>query len=212
MHHQLTRPHRPARLLTAAAVLAVATTIAACGSSSPNTASSTATSATSVASSGSDSTSSALAFSNCMRANGVPNFPDPTSGSGGAIRIQSSQRAGSGQSVSVNGVPVDAPAFQAAQQKCQKDLPTGGHPSASGLAALRAGALAMARCMRSHGVTDFPDPVISTGPGGGVGVQIGGPGVDPQSPSFQAAQKICGPLIQKAGGAGGSGSAVKAAG
>jgi peptide-methionine (S)-S-oxide reductase len=37
--------------------------------------------------------------------------------------------------------------------------------------------LAYTRCMRGHGVSDFPDP--TTSPGGGVGIQInGGPGSD----------------------------------
>ena len=54
-----------------------------------------------------------------------------------------------------------------------------------------------ASCMRSHGVSDFPDPKIQTGPYGGVAfsVDFGGTGIDPNSPAFQAAQKDCGPII-----------------
>jgi hypothetical protein len=186
----------------ASTTLAAGLLLAACGSSSPSSAGN------------SGAAGNALAFSQCMRANGVPNFPDPPSGSGGGLRIQSSQRAGSGASLTVNGVPVNAPAFQAAQQKCQKDLPSGGHPSAGRIAALRAGALAMAKCMRAHGVTNFPDPVVKENPGGGVSVQIGGAGVDPQSPATESAQNVCGPLMQRAGGPGGPGgpSSTKAAG
>lgn len=89
MHHHLTRSHRPARLLAAGAVLAAVTTIAACGSRSPNTASSAATSARSVESSGSDWTSSALAFSKCMRANACRT--SPTRRSSQPTRRQSSR-------------------------------------------------------------------------------------------------------------------------
>jgi hypothetical protein len=109
MHHQLKRSHRPARLLAAGAVLAAATTIAACGSSSPNTASSAATSATSVASNGSDSTSSPLAFSKCMRANGVPNFPAP--------KVITTNPDGN-QGVYLPGINPHSPAFQAGAKAC----------------------------------------------------------------------------------------------
>ena len=51
---------------------------------------------------------------------------------------------------------------------------------------------AYARCMRSHGIPDFPDP--TTSPGGGVSIQInGGPGsdLDRNNPRFQAANEAC---------------------
>ncbi len=150
-----------------------------------------------------------LAFSECMRSHGVPDFPDPSTSNGGGVQISASARAGSGQSLSVNGVPVNAPAFQSAMNACRKDLPKGGAPPAS-VAQLRTAALAMARSMRSHGVPNFPDPKIGTGPGGaGVGVQIGGPGsgIDPSSPAFQTAARICKPLFARQTGHGGGGAA-----
>jgi hypothetical protein len=51
---------------------------------------------------------------------------------------------------------------------------------------------AYARCMRSHGIADFPDP--TTSPGGGVGIEInGGPGsdLDRNNPRFVAANHAC---------------------
>jgi hypothetical protein len=133
-----------------------------------------------------------------MRAHGVPNFPDPGAGQG--LRIQASKVSGGGQTMSVNGVPVNAPAFQAAMQKCHAKLPNGGRGSTSPqqLAELQKGALAMARCMRAHGIRNFPDPQVS-GSGGGISVRISGGGLDMQSPAFQAANKICMPLMQKGG-------------
>ncbi len=47
-------------------------------------------------------------------------------------------------------------------------------------------ALKFSNCMRSHGVPNFPDPQA----GGGLKLAIGS-GLDPFSPSFQAAQKAC---------------------
>jgi hypothetical protein len=48
--------------------------------------------------------------------------------------------------------------------------------------------LAYSRCMRSHGVADFPDPTQVDG-----GIQISGsaPGIDPQSSLFMSAQRSC---------------------
>jgi hypothetical protein len=54
-------------------------------------------------------------------------------------------------------------------------------------------AVRYAACMRSHGVTRFPDP---TSQGGGLKLVIGpGSGVDPHSATFEAAQTACGGLL-----------------
>jgi hypothetical protein len=66
-----------------------------------------------------------------------------------------------------------------------------------GLEVAKKNGLKFAQCMRSHGVPNFPDPQIQSGPGGGIGVRIGGPGsgINPQSPAFQSAQRACGKLF-----------------
>ena len=144
--------------------------------------------------------SKALDFASCMRSHGVPNFPDPT---GGKIDLQVQKTP---DSTSVNGVQVNGPAFQSAMKSCQSYLPNGGHPTAAQTAKAKSQALAMARCMRTHGVPNFPDPQFQSGPNGSVGVRIGGAGIDPNSPAFQTAQKACGkifggaPTIAKAPG------------
>jgi hypothetical protein len=59
-------------------------------------------------------------------------------------------------------------------------------------ASIVASGLAFARCMRSHGVPNFPDPKVT-----GHTVRMFGPnsGVNPRSPAFQSAQQACqGPL------------------
>jgi hypothetical protein len=77
---------------------------------------------------------------------------------------------------------------------CGGSRSPGHQPSASGASSsqLMARSLAYARCMRNHGVGDFPDPTAS--PGGGVTFQFnGGPGsdLDRNSPTFQKADQTC---------------------
>jgi hypothetical protein len=46
--------------------------------------------------------------------------------------------------------------------------------------------------MRSHGLPNFPDPQISTSGGGvAVRIQVGGRGLDKNSPALQRAQQAC---------------------
>lgn len=116
-----------------------------------------------------------LAYSFCMRAHGVPKFPDP--GSGGGLQIS----AGS-------GINPNSPTFIRANSACQHFLPNGGKLTPAQQQAQEARFLKLAQCMRSHGVPNFPTPNFSQGH-----VSIGiGPGLDPSSPQFQAAAKTCG--------------------
>jgi len=89
-----------------------------------------------------------MAYSNCMRSHGVPNFPDPVvSGNSISFRITSGTKAG-----------LTSPALQAAQKTCGTVL-TGGRPgSAAPSAATRTKMLAISACMRAHGLSGFPDP------------------------------------------------------
>jgi len=133
----------------------------------------------------------ALKLSECMRANGVPNFPDPN----GQGVIQGS------------GIDPNSSQFQKAQQTCAKKVGGGlGTRSPAQIAAAEAAALAFSKCMRSHGVSDFPDPKFSSG--GGISIRItahagagGNNGLDPSSPIFQKAQQTCSSLLPgRAGG------------
>ncbi len=186
---------RSRRTLLLAAILVSGVVVAACGRSSPSptaaTAGGTSGSASTVAAGGRGASSGSaasgaygpgpLAFSKCMRANGVPNFTDLSSN---GMRIGEH-----GQTVSVNGVPVDAPAFTAAVQKCERYRPhTSGSPAQTAQQ-IREG-LQFARCMRSHGVPNFPDPEVRTGPGGNQEAYL--PGVNIQSPAVRSAANACG--------------------
>ena len=71
---------------------------------------------------------------------------------------------------------------------------SGGHPSP---AQARQAAVRFAGCMRSHGVSSFPD---STAPDGGPKWNFDDiPGVNPSSPSFQAAYTACKHLLPGGG-------------
>jgi hypothetical protein len=128
-----------------------------------------------------------VAFSQCMRTHGVPEFPEPSEGH---LLIRSSDHNGH-----VTGVNPQSAQFQAATKACAKLAPKGGKPpSPAEQAKLQEKALQFAQCMRTHGVPSFPDPEFSRG--GGDGIHIGGKKngpsrIDPSSPQFQAAQKAC---------------------
>ncbi len=179
MNTNRARPPQP-RLLTAAAALAVAAAIAACGSSAPAATGSAAAAASSTGSS-SSSSSAMLAFSKCMRANGVPNFPDLSSN---GLRV-----AASGQTISVNGVSVKAPAFASARQKCEPLMPHTRATQGQSAQQARRG-LQFSRCMRGHGAPNFPDPKAIGGGGANHVAYL--PGVNLGAPAVQAAAKACG--------------------
>jgi hypothetical protein len=79
-------------------------------------------------------------FAQCMRQNGVKNFPDPQNGHflmGGGIQSN--------------------PHFQSAIQTCQHYLGASGIGSGSD-SGTQSAQLAFAQCMQTHGVPSFPDP------------------------------------------------------
>ena len=157
--------------------------IAACGSSgSPGS---------SAAKDGKKGFPQALAFSRCMRAHGLSNFPDPTS-HGNSIQLSVGPSS---------GVNPRSPAFQAAQTACKHLLPNGGQPSAQASAQAKAHLLQISRCMRAHGISGFPDPQSGSPPSNPAGYSavMGTPGgflaipnsIDPNSPAFTQAAAAC---------------------
>jgi hypothetical protein len=157
------RRSSPPLARTAAAIVAPALLAAACGSgSSPSPDGS----GGSPAAGGSAGPPSAVAYSACIRSHGVPNYPDPDIG--GQLPKTDAQLLG-----------VSASQYQAAQQACQRLLPASGSLQQQehqcmqnsdcppGLVQqMMTGDLKLARCMRSHGVPNFPDPTNggSSGP------------------------------------------------
>jgi hypothetical protein len=181
-------------------VLAVSAAIAGCGGSHPSGSGTGTINAASIH-------NAALKFSACVRSHGVPDFPDPSSSSGGGQQIQATPKK---MTVDGHALSESPRLVQKAMQQCQKYAPEAKGPpiSAAQLTRIKAGALAMAKCMRANGVPNFPDPQVGTGQGGhgvSIGISAGAPGskhghgapFNPQSPSFKAAQKKCQPLMTK---------------
>ena len=54
--------------------------------------------------------------------------------------------------------------------------------------------LKFANCMRSHGITNFPDPTVNAN-----GVSVDPHGLDTASATFHAAQKACRKYMAEAG-------------
>jgi hypothetical protein len=128
-----------------------------------------------------------LKYAQCMRAHGVPNFPDPKATGGLVIP---------------NDISPESPAFKAAGQACASlARPSGGQPSSSESRKLQL--LAIAKCMRSHGVPSFADPTSSPPPPSS-GNAMGGNGwflalgttQERQSPAYQRAAATCGADIR----------------
>lgn len=110
-----------------------------------------ATAQASGASSHSTKTERALAYTRCMRSHHVPNFPEPNSS--GAFPKVTPQQLGISPTV-----------FQAAQKHCRYLLPNGGNGlTQTQTQRILNGMLRFATCMRSHGVSNWPDPVLDAG-------------------------------------------------
>ncbi len=124
-----------------------------------------------------------LAYSKCMRAHGIRDFPDPVANKGGPAGGPGFNLSGGGSDVDPNN-----PVYKAANQACQSLLPV---PSTAQQQQWMAQAMKFSQCMRSHGIPDFPDPTAS----GGITITAqpgsGGSDLDPNNPLFQAAQRAC---------------------
>ena len=160
----------PRLLPTVLCLLGAALLISACGGSS-NTPTRT------------DPADRALAFSRCMRTHGVKDFPDPQVSSGGAVKLQFKSGAGS----------PDPQTMEKAQQACRHLIAAGAKKLTPQERVEREEQVTkFARCMREHGVNLHADTS-----GGGIQIQVhpGSGGPNPESPSFQAAQKACQGLL-----------------
>ena len=139
---------KTSRPVAALATIAIVALLSACGSNAP--------AATGSGSNTAANVEQAVKFSQCMRANGVPNFPDPDAS--GALTIDGV----------VNGSSLDpnSATFQQAISAC-KDLEPPGFMGHQRSPEQQKVALKFAQCMRDNGVKDFPDstsdgPLIDT--------------------------------------------------
>jgi hypothetical protein len=114
---------------------------------------------------------SGVKFANCMRSHGVSNFPDPGAQGG------------------FSGVSKQSPAFRSAMNTCNRLLPPGRSTGAQLTEQQQFAALAQAKCVRGHGLPNFPDPTFPRS-GGMLFPAI--PGFNPSSPAFRHAAAACG--------------------
>jgi hypothetical protein len=123
-----------------------------------------------------------FAMARCMRSHGVSNFPDPRPGGGFTV-----VSAAGSSTLTVDGITFDGPAFESAIRTCK--FFGGGTAPPPISAAQQQQMIAKARCIRTHGVPNFPDPTF--GPGGeGAGINLG-PGDNLQAPAVRRALKAC---------------------
>ena len=100
------------------------------------------------ASAGNENTTKAMRFSECMRDNGVSEFPDPPASGGLTI-----DGVLNGSSLDAN-----APAWKQAIGVCKDLQPPGFTGGGEVTAEKQEARLAFAQCIRDNGVEDFPDP------------------------------------------------------
>jgi hypothetical protein len=110
-------------------------------------------SSSSSASAASTQGTKALAYSRCMRSNGVLAYPDPSS-SGGVDKSK----------VTAARSSVGGPRFDAAVNACKHLLPASqAGPTAAEVQQVMNAMANVARCIRSHGVPNWPDPSLDVG-------------------------------------------------
>jgi|SRR5271155_1904865 len=177
------RCRRPPILASVLAFAAFSLLTAGCGSGSSNSGVAHLSTSTSPASSGGSSSpeSSAstqqkiVAYGQCMRTHGVPNFPDAGGGGSKQAVVRALQEVSNSQA-------------EAAQTDCQRLRPNGGEPSQAELAQHLSDLLAFARCIRTHGIPNFPDPTSS---GQVTHEMLGKAGINVHQPAVLQAADAC---------------------
>jgi hypothetical protein len=137
----MNRTWRPGTTLALVALLGLIS--AGCGSNAPSEAGAAGGTASRFGTgAGKDATGQdkAVKFAECMRANGVPHFPDANA-----------------KGEFVFGIDVSPAVWQRAVNAC-KALQPPGTLSAHRTPQQQTASLRFARCMRENGVKDFPDP------------------------------------------------------
>jgi hypothetical protein len=148
-------------VLLAASAATIALTVAGCGGSGDSKTNS---------SSSNSNLEKAVKYAQCMRENGLTDFPDPDK---------------NGRFVIAAGGPGrDTPQFKKAQQACKSQEPPGIKDDPAELAKEQASWLKFANCMRQHGIQDFPDPKDGR-------LLVDRNRINVNSPQFKNALKAC---------------------
>lgn len=138
---------------------------------------------TGASTSGGATIAQALAYSRCMRSHGVPSFPDPDSSG----RIPKPQVLQARQS--------DPTRFDAADRGCQHLLPSGGSGETPAALAQEWNEFRkLARCMRSNGLSNWPDPTSRSGSDRRPTFNLTAVGIDIHSPHVLVKVRHCAAL------------------
>lgn len=121
----------------------------------------------------------AIDYAKCMRSHGAPNWPDPNS---------------QGQFLKTKTNTADFQAPASAYRACQHLLPNGGQLTAAQQQIISPLMLKLAACMRSHGITNFPDPTVNAN-----GITVDPHGLNTSSAQFHAGQQACRKYLTEAG-------------
>jgi hypothetical protein len=125
----------------------------------------------------------ALAYANCMRSHGVPDFPDPN----GQGEFQLHAIFENGHVTQGEDLVPSSPAFQAAERVCGSFGSAGRQVTKGQEQQAFRRALKAAACMRAHGVPDYPDPKLIDG---SIDQEFNGK-FNPDSPAFKHAAERC---------------------
>jgi len=123
-----------------------------------------------------------VAFAKCMRAHGVPDFPDEPTRPPATNGTQPAP-AGNG------GINPTAPAYQTASKDCHSLAPATKVSQTQSDQMMEA-QLKFAACMRTNGVPDYPDPSSN-------GTGTDNAGVNLAAPAVQRAERVCSSLITR---------------
>jgi len=128
--------------------------------------------------------SAALAYANCMRSHGVPDFPDPNSQGEFQLRPV---KVENGRTTPVEDLVPSSPAFTGAERVCGSFGSAGRQVTAAQEQREFAKELNAAVCMRANGVPGYPDPKLING---SIDLEFNGK-FNSDSPAFQRAASKC---------------------
>jgi hypothetical protein len=128
--------------------------------------------------------SGALAYADCMRSHGVPDFPDPNSHGDFQLRPI---RIENGRTTPTEDLVPSSPAFQAGQRACGSFGSAGQRVTPAQEEQAFEHELHAAVCMRANGVPGYPDPKLING---SIDLEFNGK-FNPNSPAFQRAAGKC---------------------
>src|SRR6266699_4579377 len=116
-------------------------------------------------------------YAQCMRANGLPDFPDPDA---------------DGRFRGIGHEQQDTPTYKAAMEACRALAPGGDHQN-TGDPAYMEQMRKFSQCMRANGLPDFPDPDADG--------RLRGIGHEQQdTPTYKAAMEACRDKLPGGGG------------